>query len=560
MINPFILMLLAIVMYGFFPVALAESGRQNIPMEAFVLGIHVIGFFFIGLTILLGQSRLKLDRKNLTAPLKNRKVMTRMGLGMVFNLSAEVALFFAVLGELRVQGSVIYELWPIVFLLLAWVLRPRDEGGIKVFHDSATTLLLFIIGAIGLIMIALSSGGSPASLMEFLTVDRSIGWGIIAAVAMGLSAFYTTGAIRAFTGLILPGEAERPWRERLGPPVICLLWFRAISLVIAFFVYLAFQKGLGGLGEQIALLLGTPGVWYGGLVVGIGGFLFHLANVQSKNANINLLWYMVPVIGTASFVLFGYSKSLDSNFFQGLLLVVAANFGLNLSIDMTKSFRALLITICFSSIALNYMPRITSPYYFETLSVVTSMFAIIIAFVLNRAYTKRSLINDSIARIYFHSLALNDAAVAEFSRAVFAKEMDMKKAETLIQKYLYEKPDLAHDMVQILRQRDVWISFGELFSVWLLGLGTVAIAILSLPAQEYPATFFPVILSTVTIFLCSNLTEVSRPILAKADQNRGFDRLGFSIDLNEKMIKFDVLIGILFVLVLLLLHAATTWY
>lgn len=547
-------------MYGFFPIAFAESGRLNIAMESFILGIHFFGFIFIFLVIMFEKSRLNIGQPTFVEPLKDRKVLVRMGLGMVFNLSAEIALFIAVLGELRVQGSVIYELWPIAFLLLAWAFRPPDEGGIKVFHDAPTTFLLFVIGAVGLIMISISSGGASIGLSEILALDRSISWGIIAALAMGLSVFYTTGAIRAFTRLIQPGGDDLPWRERLKPAVICLFWFRAISFVFAFFVYLVLQGGLGALPINALQLISSPSIWYGGLVVGIGGFLFHLANVQSKNANINLLWYLVPVIGTASFVLFGYSKSLDSNFFQGLLLVVAANFGLNLSIDMTKSFRALLITICFSSIALNYLPRITSPYYFESLSVVTSMFAIIIAFVLNRAYTKRSLINDSIARIYFHSLALKDRKVSDFSRSVFSKEMDMKQAETLIQKYIYEKPDLAHDMVQILRQRDVWISFGELFSVWLLGLGAVAIAILSLPDEGYPATFFPVIVSTVTIFLCANLTEVSRPILAKPDQNRGFDRLGFSIDLNEKMIKFDVLIGILFVLVLLMLHAATTWY
>ncbi|MEL7026153.1 MAG: hypothetical protein AAGO57_02840 [Pseudomonadota bacterium] len=224
--------LVSMLFYGFFPVAFLGVRQAGIETSAFLVGIHIVGFGFIAALFLVLRSALDLNWSDILRPFATIKRSSFLLAGMVFNTTAEVLLFTAIESSRRIQASVLYELWPIVFLILTAVFRPPDDGGVRLLHDKLSSAILFIIGAMGLMLVSISSV-SISDFGDIFLAETSTIFGILAGVSMGLSAFFTTSAIRD-----VRKDIETDKRLSLKNPafvaaMVNLFWFRLVSIGIA---------------------------------------------------------------------------------------------------------------------------------------------------------------------------------------------------------------------------------------------------------------------------------------------------------------------------------------
>ncbi|MEL7106621.1 MAG: hypothetical protein AAGM21_11930 [Pseudomonadota bacterium] len=548
--------LFSMLLYGFFPVAFAGIQAAGVLTGPFLISIHVFGFALIGALFLVFHRPLGLTFADLARPFGTWQRAACLFAGMAFNTLSELCLFTAVATDRRIQASVLYELWPVVFLILTAFLRRQDEGGVKFLHDKLSSVLLFSIGAAGLVFVSISSVALTDFRDLFLTEVSTL-FGVLAALSMGFSAFFTTTSIRSLRNEFDDERAGEIANTSLAAALLNLVWFRLVSIGLAA-AYAALLPG-GADPSAVVSALGEPTVLYCGLVVGLGGMLFHVANARAVNSNINLLWYLVPVVATGGFVVTGTGHTIDDNLFLGTLLIVAANFGLNMGLDFSPSFRAMLITTCLASILVNKWAGLPSAFYFESLGVMSSIFAIVAAFVANRAYDRRGLLRDAAARLYFKGKHLSDPDLETFAQRVVDDDMPPDVADGIVGRYISKDPEATSDLIAVLRQRQSQVTFGELFSVWLLGLGSVAIAIVGRPSDADSLSFLPVILATAIVFLCVNLSEVGRTRILERPLENAEASDGISGE-DDIFIKYDVAVGIAFVSVLLGLSFLTSLF
>ena len=321
--------------------------------------------------------------------------------------------------------TVILEFWPVMFALATstrlWqrrvIARVDSEQGESDNRAIRDIVLLMFFAGLGVSLAIISEGGSvivwqTSSLVGILLA----GWVLI----------FHSGAV--LTGILI-GQDSKAKAGFSGDPTQITMAGRALARTILSIVFLFIAIVTGSL---------TPITWFAvilaivlGLVTSLGSWALAHANhlaikiSQRRSAQINSLFYLVPVAAVALLVWLGESDLKRPELLvAGAAGVIAVNMVLHLDPEGTRDrtgpmsgghgFRAIVLALWIAGVAVrfrdDYLPPSWSEWsvrgYWEMMAVCTTVFVLILSFRQSRLAELRVRMDERMLRLHDQVLRL----------------------------------------------------------------------------------------------------------------------------------------------------------
>lgn len=383
------------------------------------------------------------------------------------------------------------------------LLRKEKDGGLAKLHSTKTTLCFLAIGLAGLGLVS-TSGTEFDALFQpenWTGASKSLTAALGAAVSMSASAFFGTTLNRRLASQHQSQNDDD--QQHILPAITTAILFRSCSVVISLVYVLFLQENL------FTNLLRLDGfiepMMFASFVVGLGGVLFHYANVKSDHSNINFLWYFVPAVGAFSLLLFGLEAKLHAQILVGTILIIVSNLGLNLRVDYSTGYIAALMALSVSSFICLKFPAFPTESYFEALALILSLFAILVAFYTDRQFERFRSRKDLFLTLYNEAEYLDDKELREFVLSS-ADEMKSESFKRLFNRYK-TSPHISANILRFFQEMKQSIPFADIFIIWLLGISAILLSILARDPSDYLSQFVPVVLSVAVVFLCVSTSQ-----------------------------------------------------
>ncbi len=505
--NAIIVMLTSVLLYALYPVAIVEADAEGYAALDQLIGIYV--FASIALVAALG-----LYGGFGVALFQMRKLVTSprlMGLAVLDSATNAVAFYLLVRGlegASKLQAAILYETWPVAFLIFTLTLRAGRPGGFRVTGHWGWSLLFFAVGLVGLLLVAssdLTALGALASPDALGEVPPGVWFGLGSALFMALSTLFATDISRALKDAALARSADA---GELGASVRASIASSLISRVISLGVAAAVVLVAPDAAPQAAVSTGA--IWsvslvfaLPGLIAGLGGVTFIAANNLSAFSNVNLLWYFTPLFAAAFLAGLGYETDVAGSVFLGAVFIVVANFGLNLEREFGLGFRAALAALSVFAAVSFFVPGYAYEGHFEATALVTAFFAITVAFLIDRQNRRRNDIEDLLSALLIENLKIGDARIAAYvmgAAQATGGPAQSARAQEIYEAYETARPEIAKAVLDVARAQARRIQFGEMFSLFMLASSLIIVAILGRP-DSVLADFIAIVVPTTAVHL-----------------------------------------------------------
>lgn len=361
---------------------------MSVPIFLFV--VHGSGAIAVLLTFTVlmfapaGRVRHRLRRSEGLFPVPRRSYLLAVG-NATFNNTSYALLFFAIQGGAILQAAVVFELWSTVFLLLSLRFRSGRDGEFRLHHGLPTTVVFFVLGAIGVVVVAVvgfQGGGGGVTIPS----NFALACAFLAPIAMAISFFIGTANSRLISEYLSPNQ-EPDQSDNALSALLSSTLLRVFSILL-----ISAALVLGGQLDPTGLMLifsqadTVVPLLLCGLVVAVGGSLSTLSNNITKTSNVNLIFYFVPFIALVFLLAFGQIDSLPREAYFGVVLILASNYILTSPYEQSFSFRAAISMLCFASTWVFFLPSISGPPHMESIAIILGLFGILAAFLIDRVY------------------------------------------------------------------------------------------------------------------------------------------------------------------------------
>lgn len=494
---------IAILLYGLYPTALAFLSMSGVEPGSFLVFVHLFALLFVLAAAMVTRLSFRSVKATVKSVLTDDKSRLLLITAMGFNTLSNILIYVALGGAEKIQSAVIYETWPLFFILLTMFLRNEKDGGLAKLHSTNTTLSFLVIGLAGLGLVS-TSGTEFDALFQpenWTGASQSLAAALGAAVSMSASAFFgTTLNRRLSTQHQMQTDNDQ---QHILPTITTAILFRTCSVFISMAYVLFMQE------NPFTNLLRLDGyikpMMFASFVVGLGGTLFHYANVKSDHSNINFLWYFVPAIGAFSLILFGLETTLHAQILVGTILIIVSNLGLNLRVDYSTGYIAALIALSISSFVCLKFPAFPTANYFEALALILSLFAILVAFYSDRQFERFKSRKDLFLILFNEAEHQSDDELKDF---VLNNNDAMTSSmfNRLYARYK-ESPEITANILRYFQEMKQSIPFADIFIIWLLGISAILLSILARDPSNYLSQFVPVVLSVAVVFLCVSTSQ-----------------------------------------------------
>ena len=505
-------MLVSVVAYSFFPVLGALGTVKSSPFLFAGLGLFVASFALAGFFVLAGG--LSADgRRAMRAVFSSGPILFWMVVNGVTNGLSHAFLFKSFQFIVATKAVLIFEFWPILAMYLMIALVPGRFRSI-----STGELLLSVVAIVGLVLISVGKG-LDLSEVEVASADLKTLTGLAFAFAgCTMMAISVAGKIRIQSHYDqVVGQPQHALRQMVikdsGPGIF-------IKLVSAATIFALVQSPLtsenfSGLSSDLigwAIVSGT-------CIVALGSMTYGLAHMRTMRTSINVLWYLTPVLSLVWLWWLGLAP-ITSVIVIGAVLIIAPNLILNIRADTGLSYAGALMGLCLSCVYTFYVPSLNVAVnggdtfnLFQVLAVLAGIFAILVAFMMDRLFKRLSDREDALLEVLSRIEAINDDQL-EKPIVAFIREFMLARNFRAARRVFEERvgtlaipdPVILLQLRRLLLSRVNILSFGEMCVLW--GLGA---AIISLGCVYRPPTvigdMIAVLLSASVSFLCLYVLE-----------------------------------------------------
>lgn len=531
---PVLFMLLSVFAYSLFPI-IGAVVIDRVPAFLFIGLSHGAAFIalalvFIGLTSAAAPGRF--DRRRIVAGA--RAELIPILFSGVVNAASHALLFQSFVYINKAAATIIYEIWPILVVLLI----QRMMAGVYQ-RAGVTDYLLGLMAFSGLVIVTVSQPsvtnaiqsdaiGSLAGLFEqdlLLGLACALG----AAVTMAVSTALDVKINRRFEGA-MPFTAS---------PVFAQTLIKIPSTLGALAIFALLNAAAGesdpGFG---ALVAGISAVDWGlalatgAGVIALGAVSYHWANAATASPMINVLWYLTPVLSLIWFAQFGLAE-ITPAIAVGAIMIIAANLLLSVKAERSAAYAATVVALALTAVYTFFVPGLGYEDYLELLAVVTGFYAILAAFLLDRLAKKGAELEDLILKtfeIMDETERLDPARKIALQRQVidFAdRRVDRRSLQPLL-----ETADalsargsitLEYALRRIALAKLNLFAFSEMMVLWLLGGFAVAAAAV-FRTDELVGDLTAVVLGCAVVFLSTSVADQANYVSTKALRDLGAAR------------------------------------
>ena len=530
-------MLLSVLVYSFIPLVIARSSAVESPFlfnAGWRLGLGV-GCL---LTLLVFYRRILFHGETLS--LVARSTFS-WAIFLATLQSFENALFAWSIRFIDIAvANIIFETWPIVFILLiAWLLR--EGGGYR--RNIRAILPLLALALVGLIFVVLSqAGGVNLDRVSGVDLGRGVGLAALAAVAASFGAFHLEW------GRDLAAKLRNSTTPGVGTASL-VLFSTILSYAISSLFGVVPNMMIGfSLGETIVIPVMATGIIGGLLLHAPGGMLFRLANLTTDNLGVNSLNYCIPVLSLIWLAIFSEINVFHADYLIiGTAAIITANLLINFEAEVRWGFKALLLALGTCG-AIVYLRDGVFEFlgiagwkwagggYFESITLSATVFTLLLVFRVTRLVGRTSEEDIRTFTIYRKLDMLARRGIIDRKACGYIQDMDNAKNNSAAEKEAYTQArsliaevdpgplneadsqlltDAEANLDALARSKQVDIHLGEMFALGIFAGATIGLALLSLPPKVEGWTrllvdLFAMVISAVVIFLMVHIQDLQR--------------------------------------------------
>jgi len=314
--------LIAAISFSFYPL-LYTIGMETTSNYLLALIVQIVtpvfSFFLLGYHLKSPTKTIGLIKSYFKLPWNIQIIPILSGTGI---LGGTLFFIFALEMMSKAGATLIMECWPLIAILVARSLLTH-----KHWEDfKLLDLVLIILTLIGLSFISASEAG--LTLEQFLSSPQSIfsnkGFeellGILLALLSALC-FAWGGVSRSYFVEQLPNDMRLKYfgkTQTIAEANFTYMMTYILGIPAAILCFWMFEK------QPIEFAFtGIIPVTLIAISLIITSAFYAYAVVIASNANINLLWYIAPVLATIWLIIFGYSSMTPLLFVGGLLIIFA---------------------------------------------------------------------------------------------------------------------------------------------------------------------------------------------------------------------------------------------
>jgi len=355
------------------------------------------------------------------------------------------------------------------------------------------------------------------------------------------------------------------------PSVLASLSSRCVASVAILAVWIAF----GDVSQTVGTVSFTKIagiVLFATVIVTFGSIFFIFANRLTPISGINILWNLTSLLGILFLYLAGGKEPIVGQILLGGMLIIASNLAISIQAEFSLSYFASLFFLCVSAVICFFIPGANIENYFDAVAIPSGIFAILVAFMIERYANKQAIQEDIAIALYSKSAAHENPEVLVETRSFLKKifsPLSFVRLEIVASRYVeylrVNAPDFMTMAVQIAASRLRIFSFGEIFVLWLIGATTITIGIAGRPAGIVVDLLAVILCGTIS-FLCLLILDFgnirrNRFLMRLLDQTQvsGIDELD-SLQWRNHNFRFVAGCAAVFSILLFLTYAAALWY
>lgn len=363
--------------------------------------------------------------------------------------------------------------------------------------------------------------------------------------------------------------------DKLGtmilPSVLASFSSRCVAFVAIFAVWISFGDVSQSLEIQSAIKVAGI-VLFATIIVTFGSIFFIFANRLTTISGINILWNLTSLLGILFLYLAGGKEPIIGQILLGGMLIIASNLAISIQVEFSLSYFASLFFLCVSAVICFFIPGANIENYFDAVAIPAGIFAILVAFMIERYASKQARQEDIAIELYSKSAAHENPEVLVETRAFLKKifsPLSFVRLEIVAFQYVEylraNAPDFMTMAVQIAASRLRIFSFGEIFVLWLIGATTIAIGIAGRPTGIVVDLLAVILCGTIS-FLCLLILDFgnirrNRFLMRLLDQTQvsGIDELD-KLQWRNHNFRFVAGCAAVFSILLFITYAAALWY
>ncbi|GAA3611959.1 hypothetical protein GCM10022223_30090 [Kineosporia mesophila] len=495
MSNSIGFMLLSVLAYSFFPLVGTSSVDQVDP-TLFIALCHL--FAFLGLLpVALVMIRRRRTAFTATRPaLRSRPYLADCARSGLVNAISHASLFASFSYVNSASSTAIYEIWPVAAVVLFSRLIAEYRG-----TELRDWLYLGLSGGgVGLIAVSVSLGRRADALHRDWDTTIGIALALLSAGAMALS---TTLSARASRRL---GTMHDPLSQAvLAQSTIKV--FSTLGMTTVFLLLFAVRGASPHLDAAVVGLAAGTGIF----IIALGAVTFQIGNILATSPIINLLWFLTPVISLLWLDITGLAE-ITRGIATGAIVIIAGNLLMTTRADPQTAYTGTVLGLCLSIGICGVVLGDNDEHYFDMVATVAGVFAILVAFMLQRVTEKGQRVGEAaidLLEAVRRSSQFPDEQRARLTASILTwlgnrhvrPTRPPEGTEGLVPPELAGKDDMVDERARrLVASTAAVVSFGERLVLVILAGLIIVILHISRP-NTFAGDLFPVVLSGVVIFL-----------------------------------------------------------
>ena len=528
-------MLVSVLAYSFIPLVIARSGAVDSPFlfnSVWRFGL-TIGCF---ITLIVFYWQILVNREVLSLIVRSIFSWT---IFFATIQSFENALFAWATRFIDISvANILFELWPILFILLtAWLFQRESKYRKNIF----AIFPLLMVAVVGLSFVIFSqTGGVAFTNISISDLIKGVSLALLAALTASLGAFHLEWG-RSLAENISSANAQ----NKNGTSLILLgtVLSYAISNLFAIVPNLVIGFSLGESIQFSVLAIGFVG---GMILHSSGGILFRVSNLITNNLGVNSLNYGIPILSLLWLWIFSEISVIRADYLViGSVAVITANLLINFDAEIRFGFKSLLLALgtcgaivylrdsVFSNMFNISIWNWAGSGYFEAIAVSATVFTFLLAFRVTRSISRT---NDEVARIFsvYRKLEiLVKSGVISGDVLEYIRGIDGAKNRSELQAaYANARVYMAKavpqnssdreilnqaevDLDMLVHSKQIGLALGEMFGIVVFAGITIAVALFTRPPDaegwvRLLVDLFAMLISSVIIFLVVYVFDLDR--------------------------------------------------
>lgn len=538
---PVIYMMFSVLVWSLFPLV-SIFGISDLSVLDYIVATYLVSFLAIGAVLLCAPAEKRRALPSLAG--LGDVVLMEIAIGCVTVLLSLVCLLTSYTYISKAGATVIFEVWPIIAMYITPLLISKNWERI-----TAQDLMFSVLAFAGI-----------AFLMYPETQDEFFVGGVSAFSLLCLLLPLLGGVFMAVASVLKARVSHK--LENKALPVLSLLKVQMIFNLGVIVLALPAMLVLPDRPSTFTIENIMAVIFIGLVVHTLGNVAYTMGVLRSTKSNISVLWYLMPIFSVVWLWLAGQSE-ITNYVVLGTIFIITSNLIIAVRADNSMAYASAIVSLLLCGVYTYFVDGLDMPDYYQAISVPVVLYAILVAFAMDRLI-RRDRFEEGLAVSVYTHIAAHKAEIGVQADAFRAHVVAMVKTPDLRSinahyRAIRNAPVRALEPVhtqldQLVLSKAEGANFGEMFILFMVGVLMIVASCVYRP-ESLIADIFAIVLSVAVVFIFFTVLDLIKERQKFHLEEDGQGHFGLSGDVMRSYTSERVISALLILLIL----AALVW-